>query len=126
LLDGCVGAACPSISTHASVELKAKLSRLDGRPPRTEMAAPVASFPQLGPYLNPTAKENAMVRDHPWRRPCSPSASWPGLWWLSVPKEPGSNSREPGLWLPTLTSDWSQSAAHTCGRAVTNDQPQRC
>jgi hypothetical protein len=27
-----------------------------------------------------------MVRDHPWRRPCSPSASLHGLWWLSVPQ----------------------------------------
>jgi hypothetical protein len=61
-----------------------------------------------------------------WRRPCSPSASLPGLWWLSVPQRArfefegaGTLAANPDL---RLVSERSRLHAD---RAVTNDQPQR-
>ena len=39
--------------------------------------------------------------------------------WVVVAERPQRarfGSRQPEPWLPTLTFDWSRSAAHTCGR----------
>ena len=56
-----------------------------------------------------------MVRD-PWTLAVALFAFGVIAWVVVAPKKSRFGSRHPGPWLPTLTFDWFQSAAHTCGR----------
>ena len=80
------------------------------------MAAPAASLPhsRLGPCLTLPLKGGYHAAGY--LDFCSHSASLPGVWWLSALQRARFGSRHPGPWLPTLTFDWSQSAANTCAR----------
>jgi hypothetical protein len=59
-----------------------------------------------------------MVRD-PWTLAVALFA-FGVIAWVVVAERPrarSSGSRQPGPWLPTLTFDWFQSAALTCGQS---------
>jgi hypothetical protein len=57
------------------------------------MAAPAASFPSAGAVLNPTAKEDAIVRDHPWTIAAAVFAFGVIAWVVVAERPPKSPAR---------------------------------